>query len=185
MSIRLRASALAVMALAAVTMLAAATVRAEVEPGFYAGIGGGNSRLKIGNDDLEVEANDIGYQVFAGYNFGRYFAIEAAYFDGGVLTDNLFGFDVEFGLDGFIGSAVGRVPLTDSFSLFAKLGMASYDSKVSLGFSSQREHQSDLSYAAGGEFDFAGHWGLRIEFQGIDVSDGDFYMLGVSGLYRF
>jgi OOP family OmpA-OmpF porin len=165
--------------------MGASTAQAETRPGFYAGIGGGNSHLKLGNDDLEVEANDIGYQLFGGYNFGRYFAIEAAYFDGGVLTDDVFGFDLEFGLDGFIASAVGRVPVSDRFSLFAKLGVASYDSKVDFGFDAQREHQSDLSYAAGGELSFGEHWGMRIEFEGIDISDGDFYMLGVSGLYRF
>jgi hypothetical protein len=81
--------------------------------------------------------------------------LEAAYFDGGVLTDDVFGFDLEFGLDGFAGSAVGRVPVSDACSLFAKLAVAAYD------------------------------WGLHIEFEGIDISDGDFCMLGVSGLYRF
>lgn len=180
MCTRAAASALAIIAL-----LAATTVRAEIQPGFYAGVGGGNSHLKLGDEDLEVEANDIGYQLFGGYNFGRYFAIEAAYFDGGVLTDAVLGFDLEFGLDGFIGSAVGRVPVSDAFSLFAKIGVASYDAEVGLGFDSQRDHRSDLSYAAGGELSFAEHWGLRIEFEAIDISDGDFYMLGVSGLYRF
>jgi OOP family OmpA-OmpF porin len=180
MSTRATASAVAILAL-----LSATSVRAEIRPGFYAGIGGGNSHLKLGDEDLEVEANDIGYQVFGGYNFGRYFALEVAYFDSGVLTDDVFGFDLEFGLDGFVGSAVGRVPVSDAFSLFAKLGVASYDSKVRLGFDSQRDHQSDLSYAVGGELTFAEHWGLRVEFEGIDISDGDFYMLGVSGLYRF
>ncbi|HEV8334284.1 MAG TPA: porin family protein [Steroidobacteraceae bacterium] len=184
MSTRATASAVAILA-GLLGVMSATSVRAEIQPGFYVGIGGGNSHLKLGDEDLEVEANDIGYKVFGGYNFGRYFAIEAAYFDGGVLTDDVFGFDLEFGLDGFVGSAVGRVPVSDAFSLFAKLGVASYDSKVSLGFDSQRDHQSDLSYAVGGELTFAEHWGLRIEFESIDISDGDFYMLGVSGLYRF
>lgn len=180
MSTRATASAVATLAL-----LSATSVRAEIQPGFYAGIGGGNSHIKLGDEDLEIEANDIGYKVFGGYNFSRYFAVEAAYFDSGVLTDELFGFDLEFGLDGFLASAVGRVPVSDAFSLFARLGVASYDSKVSFGFDSQRDHQSDLSYAAGGELTFGERWGLRIEFESIDISDGDFYMLGVSGLYRF
>lgn len=184
MCTRTVASALAIVALAA-GLSVALPVRADTEPGFYLGVGGGNSHLELGDEQLSVEANDIGYQLFAGYNFGRYFAIEAAWFDAGVLTDEVLGLDLEFGLDGFIGSAVGRVPLSDGFALFAKVGVASYDAEVGLGFDTQRDHQSDLSYAVGGELSFAEHWAMRIEYQSIDLSDGDFFMLGVSGLYRF
>jgi hypothetical protein len=56
------------------------------------------------------------------------------------------------------------VPVSDRFSLFAKLGVASYDSQVDFGFDAQREHQSDLSYAAGGELSLAEHGDMRIEF---------------------
>jgi hypothetical protein len=60
--------------------------RAHTRPGFYLGVGGGSSHLELGDEQLRVEANDIGYQVFAGCNFSRYFAPEAAGLDAGVPT---------------------------------------------------------------------------------------------------
>jgi hypothetical protein len=107
MCTRTGASALASGVALAAGLSVALPLRADTEPGFYLGVGGGNSHLALGDEQLSVEAHDIGDQVFAGYNFGR------------------------------------------------------YDAEVGLGFDTQRDHQS------------------------IDLSDGDFFMLGVSGLYRF
>jgi hypothetical protein len=37
--------------------MAASTAQAETRPGFYAGIGGGNSHLQLGNDDRSMASS--------------------------------------------------------------------------------------------------------------------------------
>ena len=173
--------ALAAFGLAAI-MLAAT---AQGQPGFYAGASIGSSDFEL--DDGEVATDDIGYKVFGGYDFNRYFAIELAYFDGGTLIEDIF--DLTLGVSGFIGSAVGSVPLGDSFALFAKLGYAAYDVDVDsafLGLQSEADSDSDLAYGAGLAVRFAERWEIRVEYEALDLSEGaDFSMTSVSGLYRF
>jgi hypothetical protein len=87
MCTRTFASALAMLVALAGASQVARPVRADTRPGFYLGVGGGSGHLELGDEQLSVEANDIGYQVFAGCNFRRYFALAAAWFDAGVLTN--------------------------------------------------------------------------------------------------
>jgi hypothetical protein len=58
MSTRATARAVAVLALIGVIgVMAASTAQAETRPGFYAGIGGGNSHLQLGNDDRSMASS--------------------------------------------------------------------------------------------------------------------------------
>jgi hypothetical protein len=78
--------------------MACATARAEIQPvvelpyivdgdsvnasmpGFYAGVGIGQSSIGIG----EFDDSDRSFKVFGGYTFNDYFAVELGYFGGGV-----------------------------------------------------------------------------------------------------
>jgi OOP family OmpA-OmpF porin len=177
--------------LALLGLLASTTVLAETQPGFYVGASIGQSKIKIDGDDFD--ANDTGFKVFGGYNFNRYFAVEATYFDGG-KPDQSFRVGnttarFEVAPDGLNLSAVGRLPITDAFSLFGKLGFASYDVKVRGRVDNQtivsgKDSDEDLSYGLGGSFHF-GAFELRAEYEGIDISDGNFSFLSLGGVYKF
>jgi hypothetical protein len=74
-------------------------------------------------------------------------------------------------------------------SVFAKLGFASYDIDAhvtidGLGSASGSDSQSDMTYGIGGALGF-GQFGLRLEYEAIDVDDGDANMISLSGTYRF
>lgn len=174
-------------ALATLGLMIGTAAQAEVAPGFYAGVGIGNSKLDFEDEELGIDfdADDTGFKIFGGYNFNQYFGVEAAYVNGGQPTDDVFGVDVEFELTGFIGSVVGRVPVGDTFALFGKVGFASYDVEVSALGESEDESESDMAYGFGGALTFAERWEVRVEYEAIDVSDGDFNMISLSGLYRF
>ena len=191
---RLGSTAFAAFALTA----AMAAPAAEVQPGFYAGASIGTTKISDdGFDDagIDVDDSDTGIKIFGGYSFNNNFAIELSYFDlgevSGSFNDPFFGnisFDV--GISGFNASAVGRLPVSDTFSLFGKLGFASYDldgraTVAGFGSGSDSTSETDLSYGVGAALSFGGQWEARVEYEAIDVDGGDADMLSVGAMYRF
>ncbi len=148
-----------------------------------------------GFDRANVDDSDTGFKVFGGYSFNSNFAVELSYFDLGEVSgrENFppFGtvsFDV--GVSGLNASAVGRLPLSDTFALFGKLGFASYDLDASVnvagfGSGSDSSSETDMTYGVGGSLSFAGQWEVRVEWEAINVDGGDANMLSVGALYRF
>lgn len=173
--------------LALLGMFASASVLADVQPGFYAGAGVGKASIEI--DDADFDADDTAFKVYGGYNFNQNFAVELTYLDGGNPDDRFGPFSVEVAIDAINISAVGRLPVGEVFSLFGKVGFASYDVEVTarLGDASGSDDGSDedLSYGIGGAFNLGPAFELRAEYEAIDVSDGSFTLLSVGGLYKF
>lgn len=178
-------------------LLASTNVLAEIQPGFYAGAGVGTAKLEIdGDEDIDAfDADDTAFKVFGGYNFNQYFAVEAAYFDGGKpeesfrISQSLNG-SVEFNTTGLIASVLGRVPLGEVFSLYGKLGFASYDveakGRVNGDVIYEEEgSDDDVVYGLGAAFNLGSSFELRAEYEAISISDGDFTVLSVNGLFKF
>src|SRR5690349_6680248 len=125
--------------LALLGLLASTSVLAEIQPGFYVGAGVGTATMELDTDEdlhgFKFDADDTAFKVFGGYNFNQYFALEASYFDGGDQEETVvaipgFTGTVEVGTTGLIASVIGRVPLGELFSLYGKLGFASYDVEI-------------------------------------------------------
>ena len=169
-------------AFAALALTAAMAAQADVQPGFYAGASIGTTKLTddgLESSAFEADDSDTGFKIFGGYSFNRNLAIEVSYFDlgevSGGFNDPFIGnvsFDV--GISGFNASAVGRLPVSDTFSLFGKLGFASYDvdghvSIAGVGSGSDSSSETDLSYGVGAALSFGGQWEARIEYEAIDV----------------
>ena len=181
-------------ALAALALTASMAARADVQPGFYMGAGFGSTKIDDdGFDDIDFDDSDTGFKVFGGYSFNQYFAVEATYFDFGEASGSFddFGDTVNFdvGVSGLAASAVGMLPVADMFTLFGKIGYASYDIDahvdiVGVGSGSSSESESDLMYGAGAALSF-GQFEARAEYEMINVDGGDANMISLSGLYRF
>jgi OmpA-OmpF porin, OOP family len=171
-----------------VGMFASAGALADVQPGFYAGAGLGKASIEI--DDAGFDADDTAFKVFGGYNFNPNFALELAFIDGG-KPDDRFGIgSVEVAVDGINLSALGRLPVNEVFSVFGKLGFASYDVEIKgrIGnnvVASDDVSDEDLSYGIGAAFNLGAAVELRAEYEAIDVSDGSFTLLMASGVYKF
>lgn len=169
-------------------MFASAGALADVQPGFYAGAGLGKASIEI--DGTGFDSDDTAFKVFGGYNVNRNFAVELAFIDGG-KPDEDFGLgSVEVAVEGINFSALGRLPVNETFSVFGKLGFASYDveAKGRVGnqvVASDDLSEEDLSYGIGAAFNFGPAFELRGEYEAVDVSDGSFNVLSASGVYRF
>jgi OOP family OmpA-OmpF porin len=179
---------------AALGLTAGMAAHADVQPGFYMGAGFGTT--KVGDDAFgsSVDDSDTGFKVFGGYDFNQNFAVEVSYFDlgeaSGSFEDIDFGrIDFDAGISGFSASAVGTLPVSDMFSVFAKLGFASYDvdahvTVAGFGSGSGSTSESDMVYGVGGALGF-GQFGLRLEYEAINVDNGDANMISLSGMFRF
>lgn len=94
------------------------------------------SDLNLAANSIELDDSDTSYNVFVGYRFTRYFALEAGYLDLGERSLKFAGsttapsdfYDKASTVyplagDGFNLSLVGIYPITDSLSVSAKLGV--------------------------------------------------------------
>jgi OOP family OmpA-OmpF porin len=187
---------MALNAMALLGLLASSTVLAEIQPGLYVGAGVGKATIELDDEDgFGFDSDDTAFKVFGGYNFNQYFAIEAAYFDGGAPEETVISVPgargtIEVGTTGLIASVLGRVPLGDMFSLYGKLGFASYDAEIKGRVNGNVVAEDDgsdddVAYGVGAAFNLGASFELRAEYEAISISDGDFNMLTVNGLFKF
>jgi OmpA-OmpF porin, OOP family len=162
-------------ALAMAATLLASTANAGDEPGFYAGAGVGS----FGVDVAGYSARDVSFKVAAGYDFGKYLAMELEYIDGGAPED--FGVSIE--TTGINASVLGTWPVSGQFELFAKAGMFFWDIEIPDFGSDSGE---DFSYGIGASYDFNESFGLRAEYQRFEIADADTIdLVAATAIWRF
>jgi len=155
---------------------------------FFVGAGLGNFALDSDNiaDGRDFDGSDTGFKIFAGYQFMPYLALEGEYIDGGDAEDK---FDegtnqvaIELGFSGFIGSAVGILPIGEAFDVFGKLGFIYWDGDGSANLKDEGvvierisigEDGTDFAWAVGGTWNFTDSLGARVEYQGFEISEFD------------
>jgi OOP family OmpA-OmpF porin len=186
--------------------------------GWYLGGNIGQSRAKI--DDARITNNvvgggftsiaitdnnrDTGYKLFGGYKFNKNFALEAGYFNlgkfgftsttvpAGTLNGNI-------SLDGMNLDAVGILPITDTFSAFARVGMNSAKARDTFTSSGAVPAPTNLSpskrefnpkVGIGVQYDFTKSLGMRVEAERYRINDaignrGDINLFSIGLVYRF
>ncbi|HEX2495001.1 MAG TPA: hypothetical protein VHK24_14615 [Steroidobacter sp.] len=139
--------------------------------------------------------------MFGGFTFNDYFALELAYIEAGTVEASfppIFGDgSVEGEIAASTTTAVGRLPLSETFALYGKLGLASFDAEVTARYPnlaapphtyesvSFKESSDDLlMYGVGAAFGF-GEFEVIGEYEMFDVSAGDSSVLSLTGLFRF
>jgi OOP family OmpA-OmpF porin len=167
-------------------LAAAGAQAAEDGKGGYVGIGAGEAKLEI---DEFIDENDTAYKIFGGWSFNRYIAAEVGYFDAGNPSTTEVAVRRQVEADGFYAAAIGSLPIGDRFSLFARLGWAFYEATASLQASgltvSESDEDEDLLYGFGASAQFTDSFGVRLEFEALDVSNAAFEMLTLSATCRF
>jgi len=152
------------------------------EDGFYAGAGLGYFQLDLGDG---WDAGDTAFKVEGGYNFGRYFAADVEWIDGGSLESE----GLQWDLDGWNFSLVGRYPIDQQFDVFAKLGafMWNADGKsCNYAFCAGNQDGTDFSWGLGAGWNATDHLTVNFEYQGFDLQDANGSELWiVTGLWRF
>ncbi len=133
------------------------------------------------------DTDDAGYKVFFGFDFIKFFGIEASYRDLGTHKGTSGGSSIDADIEAFDVSARGVLPLK-IVSLFVKAGYAniSTDGSLSAGsvVTSFDESDWELFYGAGVDVNFGEHFGVRAEWEQYDVDDS-LNSLSLGAFFRF
>ena len=172
---------------------------AQVYVGFSAGQADVDESMAIPGlidpgPNARVDGKDGAFKLFGGYQFNPNFALEAALVDlGDVSYSGTFaGATVTGGRiqnSGLNLSAVGVVPLGQSFVLFGKVGMFMWYSEatdVTAGFGFRSEEDgADLSVGLGASVAIGQRVSLRAEWERFDMSNVDVDLVTLGFAYRF
>jgi OOP family OmpA-OmpF porin len=212
--------------IAALVLLAGPAI-AQDNNGFYMGAGMGYSKININEDKLDrlisdglpapwvitqskVDQNATPYQIFAGFRFLNYFAVELAYMNLGEATykanasNGTTGDGAVKGTwsnDGVPLSFLGILPLGDRFDIFGRVGVyyGSTDLKVRLkdftgttiATTNVDDNTTQFFGGVGADWNFPGNFTGRAEWQAMpsigndDVGSGNFNNFIFSLIYRF
>ena len=161
--------------IAALALLATPAWAASDGSGVYFGAGIGASDLATGG----FSGTDFGFKLFAGYDFMKYVGVETAYIDDGSPSDH----GAKISLTGWDVAVRGILPIADRGEVFAKLGYVWWDVS-SHGYGS--DSGDDMLYGVGGGFRFTDNFGLRAEWERMDIKDTDRADLwSVSAYWKF
>lgn len=201
---------------AAALSLSLSTAAAAENSGWYMGISGAKTNLDVRkralDDSVEqffseegapiisgsssFDNGDSGWSVFGGYNFSRYFSVEAAYVDLGTWKYRSSGtvappapiseapatFNADFDVDGFTLAGIARLPLTEMFDMHASAGLLLADTEVRTAatiagiYDSGRASARTMEFvwSVGTAFNFNKHWSLSLDWRRYrDVGDED------------
>ena len=143
-------------------------------------VGGSIVQTKLSIDSDGFDEDDTGWKVYGGFNFFKFFGLEAGYFDMGEPKEKSTGNSAE--LTAWALSARGILPLGSHFELFAKAGYMVWDAKLSDGFS---DDDADVIYGAGVAIILGSHVEIRAEYEILDVSGADVDLVSVGAAFRF
>lgn len=168
------------------------------DSGWLVGGNIGQSRAEI--DDARIAAQlqsqgfastisdddrDIGFKIFGGYKFNKYFALEGGYFNLGqfgytATTTPAGSLTGKIKLQGLNIDAVGILPITQRFSAFGRVGLNYAEAKDSIASSgavpapadaSPSKRDANYKLGLGLQYDFTKHVGMRAEWERYRIND--------------
>lgn len=197
--------------------LMAAPLAMAQDAGWYAGGNIGQSDVNI--DDARITSGllgsglvagpindnqrDLGFKLFGGYQYNKYFSVEAGYFDLG-----RFGFSTtttpagtlngDIRLKGLNLDAVGTLPITEKFSAIGRIGVAYARAKdhfagtgaVNVLDPNPSSRDTNLKVGLGVQYAFTDALSVRAEIERYRINDavgnkGDVDLASVGLVYRF
>jgi OOP family OmpA-OmpF porin len=173
-------------------MIGSFSVAAAQEP-FFAGIGIGAAKTRIGNHPLGItgatatslsrDENDIGGKMFAGYRLYPNWAVEAGYVDLGktsakrtMTAPGTGSIALDSRNTGWFVDLVGRMPIGNGLSLIGKVGQIYSENRKQLSTSgavslapgtasSYKEREFNWKYGAGAEYEISKTMAARGEVE--------------------
>lgn len=157
----------------------------------------------FGTSAFSADERDMGYKLYGGYQFNRYFALEGGYFNLGrfdyhsdTLPSGTLRGDLE--LQGLNLDAVGLLPLTDKFSLFGRVGVTRVEANdnfrttgaATVPDPSNTHRETGYKFGGGLQYALSESVAVRAEAERYRVDhargdDGDVDLYSVGVLYRF
>ena len=178
---------------------AAAAVVQRPDRFVFVGASGGRSdiaealaRNLLTSGSVDGEAS--GFKLFAGYQFHRNYAAEIAFVDLGEAKyqGEFSGIPVSGGklqVTGINLAALGRVPLSTRFALFAKLGVFFWEVEANdttpAGPFSAKTDGASASFGVGASFDIGRHAAVRAEVENFRVDKENTTLLSLGLAFSF
>lgn len=186
-------------------------------PGWYGGASIGQSRATIDNErisnsllgsgfastSIANDRRDLAFKVLGGYQMNQYFALEGGYFDLGkfgytATTTPAGTLTGEARVRGLNLDLLGRLPVTDKFSVFGRAGVTYARTRDSFRGTGQvvvnnpnpSERDTNLKLGVGMEYAFTPSLSARAEIERYRINDavgnrGDIDMASLGLIYRF
>lgn len=133
-------------------------------------VSGSYGGYKAHNGEFDDENDLLG--VSLGYQFNPFFALETEYIDFGNFGDD----DVDGKLKGVTLGVVGRLPLTDSFGVYGKVG--AFASAFDVEAFDEKETYDEVSPFAGAGVDFRVTERVsafaEYDYYNVDIDENDF-----------
>jgi len=160
---------------------------ASADDGLSLGATYSYANIKDSDQAFSFDGADTGYKLFGTYMFNNGFGIEGGYIDFGDPDDDLLGQTARIDAEAWSLYGVGALGLSDSFDLFAKAGVISWEADSLIdGIPISADDGEDLALGIGAKWNSDGAFGLRAEFEWFDVDDVDaVWMASVGFELRF
>lgn len=150
------------------------------------GIGAG--KLTIEMDDYDLKGDSTAWEVFGGWEFNQYLAVEVGYMDGGTADDEAAGIRFEADTSAIAASVVASLPIGETFSIFGRAGFVHWESE-------QRATDGELSasadfdgddpiFGAGAAVNWEGAL-VRLEYRIASLDDSDISLISLAMAWRF
>ncbi len=157
--------------------------------GSYVGVNVGQStyqNLPVGVGDKSATVVGLTY----GVNINPNFDLEAGYLHHGEASylDVLTTTTVKLNTQSVYLAAVGKLPVNEAFTVYAKGGLAVNYSKATASDTSDTNTKAGITIGVGASYQFAKEWSGIVEYNYFDKpSDGDFKLSNwiVGGRYHF
>jgi OOP family OmpA-OmpF porin len=118
-------------------------------------------------DQQTIDDDDTGSKVFGGYTYNEYVAVEGANYNFGDIDPGT----SELEIDGLSLAVVGSIPVSDSISVFGKIGAHEWDVNNNGAIASQLNNNCDTVafYGLGVDYAIDESWSVRGELERYEV----------------
>ena len=164
---------------AAALLFGAVAGGAHAADGFY--IGGGAGQAYV--DEADYDDEDTTLSVFGGYQVNRWFAIEGGYIDLGEIEPASLGASLE--ATTVHATAVGMIPVNDSFAVYGKAGMHRWDADSAIALLGGDDSGTDPTYGVGAQYRFTERLAVRAELNRFEMEDTEADVAQIQARFDF
>ena len=134
------------------------------DEGFYAGVTLGQGKASNISGLAYTKSSNSVYGGLIGYQYNKNLAVEVAYTGAGKFTATAPGVIYNGKADALAVTAVGTMPVSDSFDLYGKLGLASVKSTLSMSplTTASGATRSSLTVGLGAQYNVTPTVGIRL-----------------------
>jgi OOP family OmpA-OmpF porin len=167
----------------------------------FGDVGQGKFELDSSNDS-KLSKTDTTFSIGAGYDFNKFLGVEVAYRDLGEAVDRGSDFDGvddydyvdKIGVTALQASVVGKLPISEVFNVYGRVGLASLDAEYSsvetyddgIDEDSGSESKTRALFGIGASFDVTSQLAVRAEYnQYAKWDDLKLSALTVGAVYKF